>query len=182
MHAHDYFGDGSFYILDAPGHAVGHICALVRTTSSPDTFVFLAGDAVHHAAELRPSTYLPIPSSVSPNPLTPLDLAGSFCPGHILDDLQSSRGLEPGQAFLNPLLGLSVPDVISTIRKVQELDCSGNIFVLFSHDTHAPKVIDFFPKSINHWKEKGWAHLAKWSFLQDFEQYIKSSVMQDDES
>ncbi|KAG9074304.1 hypothetical protein FRC06_010784, partial [Ceratobasidium sp. 370] len=38
----DYFGDGSFYLLDSPGHAVGHICGLARTT--PDTFLFMGGD------------------------------------------------------------------------------------------------------------------------------------------
>jgi glyoxylase-like metal-dependent hydrolase (beta-lactamase superfamily II) len=44
--AFDYFGDGSFYLLDAPGHAVGHLCGLARTT--PDTFVFMGGDICHH--------------------------------------------------------------------------------------------------------------------------------------
>lgn len=43
--AYDYFGDKSLYILDVPGHAVGHIAALVRTT--PDTFIFLGGDTCH---------------------------------------------------------------------------------------------------------------------------------------
>ena len=43
--AHDYFGDGSLYILNVPGHAIGHISALVRTT--PDTAVFLGGDCCH---------------------------------------------------------------------------------------------------------------------------------------
>ncbi|KAL9601984.1 MAG: hypothetical protein Q9179_002700 [Wetmoreana sp. 5 TL-2023] len=28
--AFDYFGDGSFYLLDSPGHAIGHICGLAR--------------------------------------------------------------------------------------------------------------------------------------------------------
>lgn len=39
--AHDFFGDGSLYIMNAPGHAIGHISALVRTTE--DTFVLLGG-------------------------------------------------------------------------------------------------------------------------------------------
>ncbi|KAI4245863.1 MAG: hypothetical protein LQ352_006508 [Teloschistes flavicans] len=26
----DYFEDGSFYLLDSPGHAIGHMCGLVR--------------------------------------------------------------------------------------------------------------------------------------------------------
>jgi glyoxylase-like metal-dependent hydrolase (beta-lactamase superfamily II) len=42
--AMDYFGDGSFYLLDTPGHSVGHICGLARTSTSPDSFVFMGGD------------------------------------------------------------------------------------------------------------------------------------------
>lgn len=30
--AFDFFGDGSFYLLDAPGHAIGHLCAAARCT------------------------------------------------------------------------------------------------------------------------------------------------------
>jgi glyoxylase-like metal-dependent hydrolase (beta-lactamase superfamily II) len=42
--AMDYFGDGSFYLLDTPGHTVGHICGLARTSAAPDSFVFMGGD------------------------------------------------------------------------------------------------------------------------------------------
>lgn len=45
--AHDYFGDGSFYLLDTPGHAVGHMCGLARVTVEPPSFVFLGGDIAH---------------------------------------------------------------------------------------------------------------------------------------
>lgn len=43
--AWDYFGDGSLYVLNVPGHATGHVSALVRTT--PDTAVFMGGDVCH---------------------------------------------------------------------------------------------------------------------------------------
>lgn len=43
----DFYGDGSLYIIDAPGHLTGHINVLVRT--SPDgAWVYLAGDSAHH--------------------------------------------------------------------------------------------------------------------------------------
>jgi len=49
--AHDFFGDGSMYILDTPGHLGGHIAALART--SPDgSWILLVGDAVHHMSIL----------------------------------------------------------------------------------------------------------------------------------
>ncbi|KAL6308686.1 Cerato-platanin-domain-containing protein [Sparassis latifolia] len=42
----DFYGDGSLYLVDAPGHLPGHLNALVRT--SPDGgWVYLAGDSAH---------------------------------------------------------------------------------------------------------------------------------------
>ncbi|KAK0616825.1 hypothetical protein B0T14DRAFT_568400 [Immersiella caudata] len=55
----DFFSDGSFYLPSTPGHATGHISALARTTSNPDTPI--GGDLAHDGAEMRPSAYLPIP-------------------------------------------------------------------------------------------------------------------------
>ncbi|KAF9731549.1 hypothetical protein PMIN06_009577 [Paraphaeosphaeria minitans] len=57
--AFDVFGDGSAYVIDAPGHSPGHQMLLVRTTTSAlsdlsasssdeDSFVLLAGDCYHH--------------------------------------------------------------------------------------------------------------------------------------
>lgn len=60
--AYDYFEDGSFYVLDVPGHAIGHISALVRTT--PSTFVFLGGDVCHFTGDIRPSEYIPLPDPI----------------------------------------------------------------------------------------------------------------------
>ncbi|RYP62757.1 hypothetical protein DL770_009538 [Monosporascus sp. CRB-9-2] len=60
--AFDFFGDGSFYLLSAPGHAVGHLCALARTTAGDNpSFVFMGADACHHPGVLRPSNYLFLP-------------------------------------------------------------------------------------------------------------------------
>ncbi|TFK40570.1 Metallo-hydrolase/oxidoreductase [Crucibulum laeve] len=43
----DFYGDGSLYIIDAPGHLPGHINLLART--SPDgAWIYLAGDSAHH--------------------------------------------------------------------------------------------------------------------------------------
>ena len=44
-HAWDYFGDGSFYLINSPGHVNGHINALVRL--GPHRWVLLASDACH---------------------------------------------------------------------------------------------------------------------------------------
>lgn len=58
--AYDYFGDGSFYLLDTPGHAIGHLCGLARTTTNPDTFILLGGDVCHYQGVMRPSPQLPL--------------------------------------------------------------------------------------------------------------------------
>lgn len=47
----DLFGDGSLYIVDAPGHLPGHLNLLARV--SHDKWVYLAGDACHDRAIIR---------------------------------------------------------------------------------------------------------------------------------
>ena len=44
--AHDFFGDGSLYVLDAAGHCTGHVNVLART-SRAGAWLLLAGDAAH---------------------------------------------------------------------------------------------------------------------------------------
>ncbi|KAJ4373014.1 hypothetical protein N0V83_003305 [Neocucurbitaria cava] len=41
----DLYGDGSVYIIDAPGHLFGHVNLLART--SPKKWVYLGGDCCH---------------------------------------------------------------------------------------------------------------------------------------
>ncbi len=47
----DLFGDGSIYIVDAPGHLPGHINLLVRVNQ--DQWVYLAGDSCHDRRIMR---------------------------------------------------------------------------------------------------------------------------------
>lgn len=56
------------YIMDAPGHTVGHLNALARVTSNPDSFILMGADTCHHSAEMRPSKYNPLPDAISPHP------------------------------------------------------------------------------------------------------------------
>lgn len=78
MRAIDFFGDGSFFFLDAPGHAVGHINALARTSTNPSTFIYMGGDSFHHCAALRPNEYMPLPKSIEVPNLNPYP-----CPGDL---------------------------------------------------------------------------------------------------
>lgn len=47
--AFDFFGDGSFWIIDAPGHCLGNIAALARMKSKSGEvkWAFLGGDCFH---------------------------------------------------------------------------------------------------------------------------------------
>ncbi|KAF8590329.1 hypothetical protein K439DRAFT_1628007 [Ramaria rubella] len=45
-HAHDFFNDGSLYVINSPGHVVGHISLLART-SDDGAWIYLSGDTYH---------------------------------------------------------------------------------------------------------------------------------------
>lgn len=48
--AHDYFKDGSLFVINAPGHCPGHINLLVRTDETH--WILLAGDTAHSSGLL----------------------------------------------------------------------------------------------------------------------------------
>lgn len=52
----DFFGDGSMYLVDTPGHCPGHMSCLARIAK--DTFLFLAGDLCHVREAYDPGTRL----------------------------------------------------------------------------------------------------------------------------
>ncbi|KAJ0414926.1 beta-lactamase-like protein [Aspergillus carlsbadensis] len=171
----DYFGDGSFYLLDAPGHTVGHICALAQVTASPPSFIFMGGDCCHHSAELRPSRYLPLPDSIHPNPLVGVDgnvsvAADAPCPGAIFEHLlrEGDRG-KPFYGQARPGITLCDPEVAEeTILKVQEADGDPNVLVVIAHDMHLRGVVGFFLEAANEFVREGWVAQCRWRFLKDF--------------
>lgn len=189
----DYFGDGSFYLLDAPGHAVGHICGFARvktaaTDGEEDSFVFLGGDAAHHGGEFRPSVYLPLPDSISPHPFTTTGKEDDedharppFCPGSLLDDILPVDSTNPTsedqsrtrtQPFYKPSTKFGIQhdaeEAERTIAKLQEVDVMDNVLVVLAHDESLLDVVDFYPAQANNFVEKGWAKKCRWRFLRDF--------------
>ncbi|CAK7203317.1 hypothetical protein SEUCBS139899_006048 [Sporothrix eucalyptigena] len=178
--AFDYFGDGSLYLLDTPGHAVGHLSALVRTTvyDGKHTFVLLGGDVCHYTGILRPSAHLPVPQEILPHPCctagTVATATGSFCPGTAFDDLQKDRGRAPTDTLYDLTFGLDVPLATQTVGKLQELDCDDNVFVIIAHDRFVRDVVPHFPASINSWHAEGWGQKVRWAFLGDLDAYWKS--------
>lgn len=163
--AHDYFGDGSLYLLHSPGHTVGHLCALARTT--PRTFVFLGGDACHHGGEFRPTPYLPLPAHVAAAPASPF---GAGCPGAFLVERIHPRrdGTTP---FYDIAPGFSHDhdEAKRSIGKLQEFDASEDVLVCIAHDHTMLGGVDLYPDAVNDWQEKGVQKKIRWAFVGDFD-------------
>lgn len=135
--------------------------------------MLLGGDVCHYGGIFRPSKYLPVPDSIVPHPCHPNgDVA--LCPGGAWEELQRSRGRGVDDPLFAPTFGHDIPQIIETIGKLQEADCLDNVFVIIAHDATVRDVVDQFPLSLNHWKEKGWAKDLKWAFLRDASAYWKS--------
>ncbi|KAL2817765.1 beta-lactamase-like protein [Aspergillus cavernicola] len=141
LNAHDYFGNGSFYVLDTSGHSVGHLSAVVRTSLNPDTFVILGADAIHDTGELRPSQYLPIPEEVNIGHLSNPD-QDIFCPDHAVQQFQISRSRKATEPLFNPTAGYNMVNVHSTIQMLQELDWNENFFLIYAHDDSIKGTVD----------------------------------------
>lgn len=174
----DYFGDGSFYVLNAPGHAVGHLCGLARVTlggshnSDKDTFIFMGGDACHHGGEFRPTTYLPLPRSVS--------LGGqaggvlSLCPGSWLQEIH--RDKKPNEPYYRVRKGFSYndEDCEQTITNMTGFDAADNVLVVIAHD---PSLLDndfpMYPAVANNWRQADFAKKLRWCFVKDFQQAVQ---------
>jgi len=178
--AFDYFGDGSFYLLDSPGHAIGHMCGFARVSKEPSTFVLMGGDACHHGGEFRPSQYLPLPDSISPHPL---DFNhGGVCPGSLFEPLLRDGDVaKPFYAIAQPEDGSGVAyDVAAaeaTISKVIEADALDEVLVVIAHDDSLLDVVDFFPKYANDFKQKGWVERGRWLFLKDFAKAVRDETL-----
>ncbi|SPQ24134.1 2b39dff3-ee1e-4787-827f-2a7d9516924a [Thermothielavioides terrestris] len=165
----DYFGDGSFYLLDAPGHSVGHLTALARVTAAGDggddaSFVFMGADACHHPGVLRPTKYLPLPAQVSLSQPPPR----ICCPGEALQRIHRSG--DPAEPFFHVSTVL-FPDheaAMDTVEKITELDANDNVFVILAHDESLRGHIDLFPQAINDWKARGLRPRTRWLFCKDF--------------
>ncbi|KAF4555239.1 Cytochrome P450-like protein 80 [Elsinoe fawcettii] len=171
--AYDFFQDGSFYLLDSPGHAVGHMCGLARTTTEPATFILLGGDVCHYAGIFRPSGLLPVPAKISPHPCRP-GMESVLCPGHAWEELQKSRGRTSDDPLFDMTFGLDIPLANMTKCHLQELDCDDDVFVIIAHDSTVRDGVAHFPASLNDWKAKGLGARLKWAFMRDLEPYWRS--------
>ena len=169
MEYYDFFGDGSFYLLNTPGHAVGHISALARTT--PETFVFMGGDICHFGGSIRPSPYQPMPDPIpSYTRLNPSRFRMP-CPCSVFTACHP----DPPNARTKPYYKVSRADgswyvnpeaAQQSINKLDAFDADERVFVCLAHDQGLQDVVDWFPTgNLNGWKKKGWKEQSHWGFL-----------------
>ncbi|KAF1984629.1 Metallo-hydrolase/oxidoreductase [Aulographum hederae CBS 113979] len=179
--AHDYFSDGSLYILNTPGHAIGHISALVRTTE--DTFVFLGGDICHFGGSIRPTPYVPMPAQFSAKDVgyestttSETDLRNRDAAIMYACDLftachphQSAARTTPyyepcsqGGWYVDP------PTARRSIEMLRRLDADERVLVLIAHDPALIGTVPMFPQgNLNAWFEEGVKGLLRWRFLSE---------------
>jgi hypothetical protein len=168
----DYFGDASFYLLEALGHTKNHLCGLARTTES--TFLLFGADACHHPGQLRPSPYLPLPERISTDPSQPISSTRGQCAFSTTKFktlLPQSKDSEPFYR-LNEILHDDLACAEDTLGKLQVFDANDDVLVIIAHDWSLLDLIDLYPLSINQWKEHNWGELARWRFLADFRDLV----------
>lgn len=175
--AHDLYGDGSFYVLNVPGHAVGHISGLARTSTNPDTFVFMGGDVCHFGGSMRPTQYAPMPSSIpSATPLKRSRFKQTPCPCSLFTSCHPSYEKEGEEAArTKPYYNVThkegswyvdPPTAQASIDKLESFDADPNVFVCLAHDEGLLPVVEWFPKgTISDWNSKGWKEASHWAFL-----------------
>lgn len=163
------------------------MCALCRTNSSPNTFIFLGGDCAHHASEWRPTQHLPLPDDIKPSPLPALH--PGTCPGSVFNSIHRFHHEEVASleqdidAMTHPFCtptdqaSYNGAEARESVDHMSEFDAHDNILVLIAHDTSMLNIVDFFPHgTANDWKQKGWREKGLWRFLSDFSDAVKEKV------
>ncbi|KAL8292176.1 hypothetical protein RQP46_001642 [Phenoliferia psychrophenolica] len=142
----DWWGDGSVYILDTPGHLPGHLGMLVRTSSTPSSFLLLVGDASHHRALFTCCTHTHYKIPTFPSPTGVLTSAE-----------------------------YNLADTYATLARVQRMEREEDVMVVMAHDPALLKVVErhgrMWPGNVNGWKAGGWKAEVDLEFEKDREEW-----------
>ncbi|KAJ7175835.1 hypothetical protein C8R46DRAFT_1214296 [Mycena filopes] len=179
LRALDFFGDGSLYLLDVPGHIKGHLCGLARVT--PTSFVYLGGDACHHPGMMRPTEALhrhfPCPGHLLAATRTSVS-AAYFSTTDVSSTADASSASAPGEfnllACTSPLLDVAEggfyddpPAARRSIAKMGDFDANNDVLVVLAHDWTLSGCMGPLPADLNDWQEKGWKERTIWDFLKE---------------
>ncbi|KAK9792866.1 putative metallo-beta-lactamase superfamily protein [Seiridium cardinale] len=176
----DFFNDGSFYLLESPGHTIDHIAGLARTHTLPSRFIFMGGDIAHHASQWRPSGLLPLPKELEPSPLgvhSELNKRFNVCLGELF--IEHAHPQRSGEVpFLKTKAGhphdLEMAE--RSVRSMERFDADDNVLIITAHDAKFSPGLDFWPKGANGWSEAGWKESSTWEFLKDFSSVVVYSI------
>ncbi|KZT57140.1 hypothetical protein CALCODRAFT_496430 [Calocera cornea HHB12733] len=138
--AWDFFGDGSLYLMQAPGHCPGHQVALCRVSTSPDTYVLLGGDTCH-------SRYIYTPF---PAPVARSDIA---CWAH------PSEG-PPGSTKGTHTMHVDLDEAYRSIARLTRMEMENNVMCVLAHETEVARELGIgigeMKQGWERWKENGW--------------------------
>ncbi|KAJ7578447.1 hypothetical protein C8J56DRAFT_1030833 [Mycena floridula] len=159
----DFFGDGSFDLLDVPGHCPGHMAGLARVT--PTSFILLAGDAFHNVGQIRPSAHLHdhIPQEILDQNRLNIDRKYFFAPDD-KTDLSTDR-----TPFFTVSNGFNFDPPTARISQLvtTTFDSNPDVLVISAHDATMEGLLELFPKSISQWKESGVKDEGIWLFVKN---------------
>ncbi|KAJ7588121.1 beta-lactamase-like protein [Mycena floridula] len=161
----DFFGDGSFYLLDVPGHCLGHMAGLARVT--PTSFILLAGDAFHNVGQIRPSEHLhnhyPIPKEILDESRLNIDRKYFFAPDDN-SDLSTDRTpfFTVSNVFYSDPPTARISQLVTTT-----FDSNPDVLVISAHDPAMEGLLELFPKSVSQWKESGVKGKGIWLFAKN---------------
>lgn len=167
----DYFEDESLYILNTPGHAVGHLSALVRTTE--DTFVFLGGDICHFGGTFRPTDSVPMPLELTGEDIGRIGGHNEIFNCSLFTACHPGPGNPRTTPYYKPCSRedswyVNPPRATESIQKLQKLDAHEHVLVLIAHDPSIMDVIPFYPHGLlNDWHAAGFKKRLRWGFLDE---------------
>jgi hypothetical protein len=172
--AHDFFGDGSFYLLDTPGHSIGHMCGLARTTKTD--FLLLGGDVCHFPGSFRPSKDIPLPNKLPASAgldreFPSLCLSTTFTSMHPCG--HAAGNTTPFyQASTYPESIYQDAHVANqSTRELRNFDASPNVFVCIAHDPALlrvlPTINEDSKSEVGDWKAQGYKEACHWGWLNE---------------
>ncbi|KZT23544.1 Metallo-hydrolase/oxidoreductase [Neolentinus lepideus HHB14362 ss-1] len=127
-HVLDLFADGSIYVIDTPGHAPGHLCLLVRVSTSPATHVLLAGDCCHNRL--------------------------CYSPGERLISQENYEDIDVARVSVSKLVEYAK---LQKVELGLGDERTGRLVVILAHEKEREEEMPLFPEKLNDWAiEEAW--------------------------
>lgn len=150
--AYDFFGDGSFYLLNSPSHTIAHLCALARVFNFP---ILLFPWARMCATILERILPVGLSSSLS-------DTSTFACcqsrkvgvPDRSFQAIQPYKSATKPFHIVQPVLAHDEVWAAWIVNGMAESDADDNFFVVTVHDEDMLTLADFLPKEPEDWREK----------------------------